>query len=383
MTRSIRLCSVAILLTLLVAPSCDETTAPESQGGRVIWHADGKGWGGATFDSSNAYFVGFDHELVTIDKSSGRIRWHGRESDPGPNTNGLSVVTAGSIVAFGDLDIHAFDRSTGMRRWDFHPSQGFDPGLYYLETDGQAIFAGSPSGHVYAIDSESGRQQWVVAIAADGNSGAFSPVFDRGLLFVCLKHFTTPTTGGVVAVDALTGSIVWSRSLPPNPPNGGAACDLRVTVSDNLVIAASDAGKIYAMDRSTGSIMWSAPQLSDLPPGTFGSPDADVRPLVASGGLVVAGSTTGYLAAYDARTGVERWRNTAYRGSAAYPLTTDGRYVYAIHSGLQLAAFDLRTGSLEWLAGDNPGGGQFLPSPVASGDRLYVSGTDGFYALRR
>jgi hypothetical protein len=57
--------------------------------------------------------------------------------------------------------------------------------------------------------------------------------------------------------------------------------------------------------------------------------------------------------------------------------------VYATHSGLQLAAFDITTGALKWLAGDNPGGGEFYPSPSPDGDRLYVSGLKGFYALRK
>jgi eukaryotic-like serine/threonine-protein kinase len=384
---SLRRCQSAAFgcwLVLVAGSSCENSAAPRTKGGDIVWHASGEGWGGTTFDASSAYFVGLNHELVAVDKISGRIRWHGHESDPGPNTNGLSVVIAGDIVALGDLDIHAFDRATGIHRWDFQPAEGFDPGLYYLETDGQTIFAGSPSGHVYAVEAATGKQRWITAVAADGHSGTFSPVLDRGVLFVCLKHFTVPTTsGGVVAMDAATGSVLWSRDLPPNPPYGGAACDLKVVVSGDLVITASDAGKIYALDRTTGDIRWNAPQLSGLPPNTGGSPDADVRPLVASRGLVVAGSTTGYVTAYDAATGTERWRNTANRGSASYPLSADSEAVYVTHSGLQLASFDLTTGALRWLAGDNPGGGEFFPSPVADRDRIYVSGIQGFYALHK
>jgi len=357
-------------VVLLAAGSCESATGPSS--GRVIWRADGEGWGNATFDNTTAYFVALDHELVAVDKASGQVRWRGHETDPGPTTNGRSVVVANDIVAIGDADIHGFDRATGTHRWVFHPAQGFDPGLYYLETDGATIFAGSPSGHVYAVDGSTGAQRWVTAVAADGNSSTFNPVLDQGMLFVCLKHFTSPaTTGGVVALDAQTGTVRWTRDLPPNPPFGGAACDLKVAVSGALVVAASD------------EIRWTAPQLSGLPPGTGGSPDADVRPLVASQGLVVAGSTTGYLVAYDAATGTERWRATAHRGSATYPLSADANAVYATHSGLQLAAFDITTGALKWLAGDNPGGGEFYPSPSPDGDRLYVSGLKGFYALRK
>jgi hypothetical protein len=44
--------------------------------------------------------------------------------------------------------------------------------------------------------------------------------------------------------------------------------------------------------------------------------------------------------------------------------------------------FDLTTGSLTWLAGDNLGGGEFFPTPAPDSNKPYVSGLNGFYALR-
>jgi outer membrane protein assembly factor BamB len=150
-----------------------------------------------------------------------------------------------------------------------------------------------------------------------------------------------------------------------------------------VVVAASDAGKIYAFDRTTGATVWTAPQLSGLPPGTAGSPDADYRPIISSQGLIIAGSTTGYIVALDALTGVERWRQTADMGSATYLFSADTAVVYVTYSGLQLGAFDVLTGTLRWMAGNNPGGGEFYPYPAPDGDRLYVSGLTGFYELRK
>lgn len=375
-----RLSYMLAMLLVAVGCSCESPTKPSN--GRILWRADGKGWGTPTFDDNAAYFVGFNHDLVAIEKRSGRILWSARDGELGAHTSGRSAVIAGRVVAIGDLDIHGYDRVTGAHRWDFHPAIGDSPGLYYLATDGQTIFAGSPSGHVYAIDGNSGTQLWVNPVAADGNSGTFNPVYDRGALYICLKHFSNPTSGGVVALDAQRGSLLWSTDLPPNPPFGGAACNLRVAISGDFVVAGSDAGKIYAMNRTTGQIQWSAPQLTGLPPNTPGSPDADYRPIVASNGLIIAGSTTGYIVGYDASTGMERWRATADRGSATYLLSADATAVYVTYSGLQLGAFDVTTGTLKWLAGDNPGGGEFYPMPAPDKDQLYVSGLSGFYALR-
>jgi hypothetical protein len=63
-------------------------------------------------------------------------------------------------------------------------------------------------------------------------------------------------------------------------------------------------------------------------------------------------------------------------------LGADAEAVYVTYSGLQLGAFDLTTRTLKWLAGDNPGGGEFYPTPAPDTDKLYVSGLNGFYALR-
>src|SRR5438105_15547490 len=96
--------SLAWSLLVLSASSCESPTKPVS--GRVQWRAAGQGWGTPAFDNTTVYFVGYDHELVAIDKSTGRVLWHGREADPGSHTSGRSAVVAADIVAIGDLDIH-------------------------------------------------------------------------------------------------------------------------------------------------------------------------------------------------------------------------------------------------------------------------------------
>src|SRR5690348_14003274 len=120
--------------------SCESPTKPAS--GRILWRVDGSGWGTPTFDATTAYFVGFSHEVIAVDRSTGATRWRGLSTDGGESTNGRSAVIAGDIVAFGDATIHGFDRSTGVRRWQFAPADGDQPGLYYLATDGATVFAG-------------------------------------------------------------------------------------------------------------------------------------------------------------------------------------------------------------------------------------------------
>lgn len=358
-----RLGSAALVVFAGLAMTCDAPpTSPAP--GRILWRADGEGWGIPTFDDSTVYFVGYHHDLIAVDKHTGARRWRAVTSDQGESTAGTTAVIAGNTVAMGDVEVYGFDRRTGARLWRFQPDPGYDAGMLALSTDGQTIYAGSPVGRAYAIDGATGAQRWTtVVVPTDSNAWISDPVFSGGLVYACISHHTNPTTGGVVALDAATGAIRWSRDFPPEAPNYRAGCYRHVVPSGDLVVGASDDGHLYAMDRLTGEIQWTAPQLSGLPPGTGGSPESDARPLAAIDSTVVVGSTTGYITALDSRSGREIWRATANWGSAVYPLAADAQRVYAMHDGGQLGAFDLTTGKFLWIAGVNEFEGEFYYTP--------------------
>lgn len=102
--------------------------------------------------------------------------------------------------------------------------------------------------------------------------------------------------------------------------------------------------------------------------------------VVMSGRTVVAGSTSGYITAYDAETGQQLWQLNPKLGSASlFPLASDERQVYVRFLGGQLAAFDVAAGREAWRI-MRP---TVLNSPAVASDRLYVGGAAGLYALRK
>ncbi len=204
-------------------------------------------------------------------------------------------------------------------------------------------------------------------------TSVFDPVVHGSTVYLCVKRFSNPITGGVVAVDAVTGSTLWSTDLVPQPPNSMGGCNRSVAIAQGVVVATSAAGEIQAMDASTGVVLWSRP----------GPSRADSRLVAAMDSIVIVSSTDGYVTAFKATTGDQLWSATANRGSISYQLAIDARQVYVLHSGLQLAAFDLQTGVVNWLAGDGPSGGEFLWAPAVDIDRIYVGGDHGLYALRK
>jgi outer membrane protein assembly factor BamB len=339
----------------------------------VLWRADGQGFGAPTFDASTVYFVGRDHELVAVDKSTGDVRWRARSLMFGEVTQGYSAVVTGGVVVLGDYNLHAFDRETGKLAWVFSPEAGYGPGAFHLGTDGNVVFAGSPSGRLYAVDAATGRQRWSAVVWDDTKAAVFDPSVSQGVVYVCVRRNTTPTTGGVAAVDATTGTVLWRSAFPAKGPGHEAGCSPRAVVAGDVVVGATWDGTIHALDRRGGRLRWSAA------PATTGSPD--YRPLVGAGSTVIAGSTTGNLIAFDAATGRQLWQSTARMGSVVYPLAVDRGQVYANHAG-QLAAFDLATGRVTWVIGDRPRDARFTYAPASDGVRVYAGAHDGLFAIR-
>jgi outer membrane protein assembly factor BamB len=348
---------------------------------RIAWRVDGRGGGTPSYDSTTVYFVGWKHEVLGIDKRTGTVRWRNTMSAAGEFTAGFNSIVASGIVAVVDDGVHAFDSQTGARRWAFRPAE--DEIGTYLATDGHTVYAGSLTGRVYAIDATTGAERWAPVVSTEPEVKTLRPTVEGGVVYVGVKQFLGPAAGALAALDAVSGAVRWIHQFAPESSALGAGCSGGAVFFGGAVLASVQDGRIFALDRATGITQWVAPRLTNLPPGTGGSPENDERPLVVAGSFVIAGSSTGYLAAYDAVTGLEQWRATANFGSAVYPLVADDSSVYVTHLGGQLAAIDVLTGAVRWVAGSRRMGGDFTLSPAVDEHYVYAGGPGGYYALHK
>ena len=164
--------------------------------------------------------------------------------------------------------------------------------------------------------------------------------------------------GGVYALDALTGEVVWRYQT------GRDDLKFSPTVADGIAYIGSPDHHVYALDASTGSLLWRYKAESDV----------RTRPSVADG-LVYFVSYDGYLYALDAMLGELRWRyNTDSEWAEDSPVVSNG-VVYFSSDDRHLYALDALTGELRWRY-DTDGG----TSPTVSDGVLYVSSSD-LYAL--
>ncbi|HXU48624.1 MAG TPA: PQQ-binding-like beta-propeller repeat protein [Candidatus Binatia bacterium] len=135
---------------------------------------------------------------------------------------------------------------------------------------------------------------WMVHVNAQAaGSMEATPIVVNGVMYV-------PTgAGGVVALDAATGSVKWKYQSP----NGGGT-NRGVSVGDGKVFSSGGGNTLVALDQETGEMAWTA-KVGDR--GTTVAPAVYYDGLVYMGVSGGEGGVRGYFAAFDAKTGKEKW----------------------------------------------------------------------------
>jgi outer membrane protein assembly factor BamB len=185
---------------------------------------------------------------------------------------------------------------------------------------GRVVYAQVGHG-MGAYDAENGgREYW------HNGAGGLPPAVDGRRVF-------TADTDGAVALDAVTGEVVWRSDPPSNAPSG-------VAVADGAVVLAcgdSREGALYCYERDDGSERW-----------RYGAVGESYATPVVGDGLVLVVGTDGELHAVEVQSGERRWlyalgedsfQRVSYRDGVVYATGTNSDYCTAI---------DAETGEQRW-----------------------------------
>lgn len=224
----------------------------------------------------------------------------------------------------------------------------------------------------WAVRAADGKVLWTVAgvRAQSGVTGVAAPAVDGDLVVFPFA------SGQLLAVEAATGTERW-RAQVAGTRTGRAIAFIRdltgePVIAGTVVLAGSSSGRIYAFDRATGSEIWS-------------DKDGANSPVLLAGGSVFAVNDQAQLVRLDAATGgrifaVPLPYYTDRRGRRQDsihvhygPVLAGGRLFVASSDGI-LRSFDPRSGA---LVGQAPIPGGAATAPVVSGGTLYLSGRDG------
>ena len=175
------------------------------------------------------------------------------------------------------------------------------------------------------------------------------------------------TDGEVVALNAITGRVLWRRTTGPN--------------ESSPLVAARPRLRRRLERRHLGALDANRPRPLEVPHGR------QVKGSVAVDGPdVVVGSYDGHVYALNALTGKEVWRGSAQTRFGSFSLGTFystpavayGR-VYIGNTDGKVYSYGATTGDLVW---SHSTGGYVYSSPAVWDERVYVGSYDGtFYAL--
>ena len=224
------------------------------------------------------------------------------------------------------------------------------------------LFAVDTSGMVHAFDAASGSRLWSRRAELDGNMR--SAAFGGGVSYSDGRVYATNGAGEVIAMSADSGAEIW-KVKPAGPLRGSP------TIAFNSVYVMTQDNQIFALEASDGSLQWQESG-STAQAGVFG-----VAAPAAGQGSVIAGYSSGELAAYRYENGRVLWADALSRTSIstqvgtladidADPIIQDGR-VYALGQGGRMAAYELTTGQRIWelnLAG--------ISTPAIAGEWIFT-----------
>lgn len=200
-----------------------------------------------------------------------------------------------------------------------------------------------------------------------------SPIVVNNIMYI------SEPPSDVTAIDTRTGRALWHYK-PVLPPNLAVCCGSVnrgvAVLGDRVYIGTLDA-HLVALDAPTGNVVWDV-KVADYKTGY----SSTVAPLIVKD-MVVIGSAggefgvRGYLAAYDAKTGKERWRfwTTPKPGEKGIESWKGDSYKYGSSTTWVNGSYDPESDMIYWGTG-NPG--PDWKGDTREGDNLY---SDSILAL--
>lgn len=323
-------------------------SAIDAQSGSQVWSVDlrpdsrrdKEAFGGGLAVAGGKLYVTSGYRFAAqLDAETGAVGWRTATEQP---IHAAPTVSGGRVFAVAiDNTLLTFDTADGELGWNYQALT--EPARILAASSpavsGDTVVASFGSGELVALRAANGNDLWNEGLSRATRSNALSEIRDipgRPVIFQG-DVFAVSHSGIFAATDVRTGQARWSLPITGITTPWPAG---------DVVYVVSKAGEVICVARESGQIYW----ITDLGEGReerkggflgLGARHFSVRPiwsspLLASGKLLVAGST-GELVALNPKTGaVEKTVNLG-DSTLLGPIAVNGT-VYVATDEAQLIA---------------------------------------------
>lgn len=255
----------------------------------------------------------------------------------------------------------AIDKETGKKIWEFKAHQSLTrKGIYSSPAMWRDyIYFGAYDGNVYCLDKHSGKSKW---ISFEGDFVGSSPCIanDLGIVYVGLEFGLFSKKGGVIALRADSGKVLWADRNISDFVHASPAYSSKY----NLVVCGSNNGLLYAFDAKTGKRKWEFKTNGEI---KYRAVFDEKR------GLVAFGSFDGGLYVVRVQDGALYHKFEAQAGFYSTPIFEDGKIIIGSLDKM-VYAFDVDNKTTIWTTETN---GRIFSSAVIVNSLVYIGSNDG------
>ena len=352
-------------------------------------HLDYKAsWPSWGFDSLNTRYQP-DSSIDSSNVNKLKLKW---AFGIGAQDVRAQPIVVGGLVLLPETDmLHALNRESGCSYWKFQTAARLRNAPVFDKEGGKYIFLIDSDFTVYKIDIITGKLLWKTKLPVefDSNIPSASPVVSGRYLIIPISTFETvlamdpryeccKTSGGIAAIDTITGKILWIHRIEEKSKSLGKALVTRLEkfapagsavwnaptidayekriffgTGQSLQSPASEySDAIISLDMQTGEKLWTTQTLKgdaynmgcEIPgirrmvcPKEKG-PDFDfgasvIQSVDKDGNkFLLAGQKSGWVYKLNAQTGKIAWKsqvgNGGILGGVHFGMTFDGKNLY-------------------------------------------------------
>lgn len=231
------------------------------------------------------------------------------------------------------------------------------------------LYVSTAFGDIFALNAATGETVWQQNLGAPVRA---APTVADG------RVFATTFDNRLSALDAANGSVLWTHEgITESAGLLGASVP---AVSGDLVITSYSSGEVFALRVENGRVAWSD---SLIYQGRLGAranlSDVDASPVI-DGGMVLAASQSGRLAAIDLRSGLRIWEQEI---PAVQTPWIAGDFIYVLSTDAELVCLRRNDGRIRWVSQlprfedpEDREGPILWSGPILAGSKLIITSND-------